>query len=117
MADICQNSTSAWAAVSSWARPRPCLAAGMCHGWCLHTLYTVHCTLHMNAGDDGAEDCGRSGVVVHRPGSVTGDIHFQRITVILHMFNIIFVTILDHAILFLSVVCGVAKAGELETVQ
>ena len=43
------------------------------------------------------------------------DIHFQCIIVIL--FNIIFVTILDHAILFLSVVCGVAKAGELETVQ
>ena len=45
------------------------------------------------------------------------DIHFQRITVILHMFYIIFVIILDHAILFFSVVCGVAKAGELETVQ
>ena len=43
------------------------------------------------------------------------DNNFQCITVILHMFNIIFVTILDHAILFLSVVCGVAKVGELES--
>ena len=45
------------------------------------------------------------------------DIHFQRIIVILHLFYIIFVIILYHAILFLSVVCGVAKVGELETVQ
>ena len=56
----------------------------------------------MNAGDEGAEDCGRSGVAEQRPGSVTGDIHFQCIIVILHLFYIMFVTIYNTAMLFYS---------------